>query len=76
MAHALLMHAHALGLFDQSLLMQSRALFLFNETLFMLGEILDLHLLNVGLLPLDVGHDRHGVLEPRYRLFEVHLNLV
>ena len=75
-AHALFMQAHALRLLDQSLLMQAHALFLFAESLLVLGQMPGLHLLHFGLLPLYVSHDRHGVLELGYRLFEVHLNLV
>jgi len=35
-----------------------------------------LRLLHFGLLPLYIGHDRLGVMEPNDGLFEVHLNLM
>ena len=59
-----------------ALFMQTHALFLLANPLLVLSQVPGLHLLHFGLLPLYIGHDRHRVLEPGYRLFEVHLNLV
>lgn len=75
MRHSLIVQAHAVLLFAKSLFVANQALglclqhplmhllqvILLVQPLLVLGEVPGLHLLDIGLLPLNLGHNRHRV---------------